>query len=295
VTVISAIKLTKELERLCRQATTEEITLCPKRISQFYSQFLHLPKTQTFEWSYPENFEKKLIASSTSSAFMRTVWTDMIQNLDRFILLSNWKAGDFLTQAIRALNHGSILSSVVICRSLYETAIHFYNFTDDVCRRIDPAGRALSNGKMVSFNEELEVLSLKGLHGSRNDENLDPRLKPTNIMTLIQKVDRRLGKRAGDKDYSFYTDFYEKLCALVHPSAEGFEHFMFQRMPNNEFGNPVYQYDLIRDGYGKSKSVDLALEAISLAIFAINENNDRFQESRSKLMSALSSLDSKST
>jgi hypothetical protein len=160
----------------------------------------------------------------------RTLLSHFIRVIEAFQMVSLWRSRDLVASCVVSLNEERLISAATLARSLIELAVT----CGDAGSSLSAAFKALpwsaigdapfaavvvpgENGKEISLEMFIERL----MAGTRLNERLvkTPNMSQRNIMTIIQKLDKKLLKQ-----YEYQVmPHYELLCELALPNTIGFQ------------------------------------------------------------------------
>lgn len=162
----------------------------------------------------------------------RTLLSHLIRIIEAFQMVSLWRSRDLVGSCVASLNEERLVSAATLARSLIELAVTYGDAADFLTWAFksfpwSEIGNALvaplvtdEHGKEIS----LEIFIERLMRGTRLDDILakTPNMKLTNIMTIIEKIDKKLSKQYGYQ----VTPHYELLCELAHPNTVGFQRYL---------------------------------------------------------------------
>jgi hypothetical protein len=158
----------------------------------------------------------------------RTLLSHLIRIIEAFQMVSLWRSRDLVGSCVASLNEERLVSAATLTRSLIELAVTYRDAGDFLTWAFksfpwSEIGDALvaplvtdEHGKEIS----LEIFIERLMRGTRLNEHLakTPNMRQTNIMTIIEKIDKRYGCQV--------MSHYELLCELAHPSTVGFQRYV---------------------------------------------------------------------
>jgi hypothetical protein len=140
----------------------------------------------------------------------RLAWQDILDQVQAFGLLSTWRLTELVSSAVWAVRRNDPLSAAIMARAALETSASYAWFQSKVRPGIDDV---IGKDEFVTF-EQLEDEILKTLWASRL-EDADEFYNPTNIVTIIGHITKKVPYQGDVKDY------YGILCDVAHPNMLG--------------------------------------------------------------------------
>jgi hypothetical protein len=162
----------------------------------------------------------------------RTLFSHLLRAIEAFEMVSIWRSRDLVGSCVASLNDERLISAATLARSLIELAVTYgdagnflraafksFPWSEIEDALIAPVVRD-ENGKEINVELFIERL----MFGTRMNERLveTPNLSQRNIMTIIQKLDKKLMQQHGYQ----VMPHYELLCELAHPNTIGFQRYL---------------------------------------------------------------------
>ncbi len=162
----------------------------------------------------------------------RTLLSHLIRVIEAFQMVSLWRSRDLVGSCVASLNEERLISATTLARSLIELAVRYGDagdFLSAVFKSFpwSEIGDSLfaplvtdQTGKEINLEMFIERL----MAGTRMKERLvkTPNMSQRNILTIIEKLDKKLLKQYGYQ----VMPHYEFLCELAHPNTIGFQRYL---------------------------------------------------------------------
>ena len=188
-----------------------------------------------FVWKYlPDDAFNEICNKPDMNVRMlnRTPFSHLVRIIEAFEMVSIWRSRDLVGSCVVSLNEKRLISAATLARSLIELTVTYgdaANFLQAAFRAFpwSELGNALiqpmvtdENGKEIN----LEIFIEKLMSGTRMSQQLDkaPHMSQRNIMTVLQKLDKKLLKEHGYQ----IKPHYDFLCELAHPNTIGFQRYI---------------------------------------------------------------------
>jgi hypothetical protein len=204
-----------------------------------------------FVWKYlPDDAFNEICNKPDMNVRMlnRTPFSHLVRIIEAFEMVSIWRSRDLVGSCVVSLNEKRLISAATLARSLIELTVTYgdaANFLQAAFRAFlwSELGNALiqpmvtdENGKEIN----LEIFIERLMSGTRMSQQLDkaPHMSQRNIMTVLQKLDKKLLKEHGYQ----IKPHYDFLCELAHPNTIGFQRYISSvAIQDNKWENRVME------------------------------------------------------
>jgi hypothetical protein len=184
--------------------------------------------------------------------------------IEAFQMVSIWRSRDLVGSCVASLNEERLISAATLARSLIELAVTYGDAANFLRAAFNSffwseIGNALmapvvrdEGGKEINLELFIERL----MSGTRIEQLLETtqNMVQRNIMTIIQKSDKKLFEQHGYKVMTHY----EVLCELAHPNTIGFQRFLSSvaSLANG------WEVRLMEEGSDSERSIDISHECL---------------------------------
>ena len=280
--VQAVYSLSDEMLTLARANQDADLSNVGTLIGEFQKRFT---AKRSLNWSYltDENFEKLVRAERKPEAINRLLLSHLIRLAEAYQVMSVWRAVEVAAPAVRALNSNEITAACVLTRSLLELAASFALAVP----QIEKWFRSLpweSASETLFGAEEMEQFLTKLVFGWRLDGG-DDALKQTNIVTLIQKLDKLAVQRGLPS--KMVEERYAVLSEAAHPNHLGFERFTAAVSHDAGTGWSSRQISVAAKGGARDHLVVNCLWALAFAHSIMLANVSRIDEAKKAYLGAL--------
>ena len=234
-------KLTKRFRlngKICRAASQSSdplVRAVQKTLKAFeFSQGVGVQYT----WKYltDEAFQRLCTQFSTETAdpfkINHLVMSHLVRVIEAYEMVSIWRSWELISSCIINLNNDQIISAATLSRSLIELTVSYgeavnmlrHNFErfawDKLHTHVLGMDQIDSTGKHVG----LEIFIERLMFGTRLPDRLTvvPGMEQKNILTIIDKMDKKLVKQGHGYTIRPHYDF---LSEIVYPNTLGYARF----------------------------------------------------------------------
>jgi hypothetical protein len=274
--------LNAEMLGLARTYDGWDISNVGELIAEFQKRF---SVVRQLHWKYltDENFAILAQSNPNAQTFNRLFLSHLIRLAEAYQWMSVWRVTEVAAPAVRALNANEITAACVLTRSLLELTASFALAAPQIGKwfRTLPWER-VDEASFVS--SEMELFITKLVFGSRLRDGDDP-LKQTNILTLINKLDK-LAVQLGHQP-QMVAERYAVLSEAAHPNHLGFERFMGVTNHDAATGWSTRELRVAEIGAARDHLAKDCLWALAFSHFMMLESVSKIDEAKTAYFDAL--------
>jgi hypothetical protein len=229
------LRLSAELSKLAESLPDPVV----RSLGQAINEFSHLSSLwQEYDWNYLEDddFKKQAGRAKTGKELNFLFLSHIMRVIEAFQIVSIWRMADLASGSIRSLNHYELISACTLSRAMIELVARYGDVANFLFRYFESVAWEKYETDAIRFEmpkdssddkngETLEAYVERLMDATRLKARLQlsEQMQATNIMTIIQRLDKKLSKQ--NAGYSVMSH-YENLCEVAHPNVLGYHRFM---------------------------------------------------------------------
>jgi len=274
--------LNAEMLGLARAYDGWDISNVGELIAEFQKRFSGV---RQLRWNYltDEKFANLALANPKAQTVNRLFLSHLIRLAEAYQWMSVWRVTEVAAPAVRALNANEITAACVLTRSLLELTASFAL----AALKIEKWFRTFpwEQVDQTRFGDpEMELFITKLVFGSRLRDDDDP-LKQTNILTLINKLDK-LAVQHGQQP-KMVAERYAVLSEAAHPNHLGFERFMGEISHDAATSWSTRELRVAETGAARDHLAKNCLWGLAFSHFMMLESFSMIDEAKTAYLDAL--------
>lgn len=280
--VQAAYSLSAEMLEVARNNADADISNVGTLIAEFQKRFTAM---RQLSWKYltDEDFAELFQAAPQPEISNRLLLSHLLRLCEAYQVMSVWRVVEVAAPAVRALNSNEVTAACVLARSLLELTASFALAVPQIEKWFQSLPWERANDSFFGA-EEMEQFITKLVFGSRLGDG-DDALKQTNILTLVQKLDKIALQRGLPQ--KMVEERYAVLSEAAHPNHLGFERFTTTVTRDTATGWSTREISVEAKGAAREHLVQNCLWALAFAHFIMLANFSRIDEAKKAYLDAL--------
>lgn len=206
-------------------------------------------------------------------------WEDTLNNCEAYSVMSICRLIELARSAVWAVARKDIVCAALIARAALENTVQYVDAARTITATIMKSILDQSFIEDNAPNDELEDYLLKTVFASRLPD-VEDYYKPTNIMTIIDRIAKSPGQ-------SVVKDHYNFLCEIAHPNFVGRSVYILDTKIGSRAGDEIRTLGI---GSGNN-SVDILISTVWAVSWAVGTQCSATQLMQSSIGSVKSALE----
>jgi hypothetical protein len=149
------------------------------------------------EEAFSAEFQELAESQSTTKDFgplNRLYWEDALKNCEAYSIMMTWRVIELARSCIWALARRDLICGALTARAALESTAQYLDCSRTVSATLEQVPVDVDIRRNAIVSEDLEKFLLRTVFASRRPGD-DEIYKPTNILTIVSRIARALGRR----------------------------------------------------------------------------------------------------